>query len=489
MLTKSEIKYFMGDDASSEKKRLARIGQNYYEGRHEILNYRLFYYNADGELVEDTMRSNIRISHPFFTELVDQEVQFILSGKKGFVKADNPELQAQMDNYFNYNENFQSEFAETMTGCISKGFEYMYAYKNAEDKISFMCADSLGVVEVREKDTDDGCAYIIFYYTERIEKGRKEIRKVQVWDDKNTYYYIQDGRGRILEDKSEPINPKPHTLYRKGNKNQIYFENFGYIPFFRMDNNKKRISGVQIIKPIIDDYDLHSCSLSNNLVDFDTPLHVVKGFDGDDMDELIQNIKTKKVVGMEPDENAGIDIKTVDIPYQARQTKLELDEKNIYRFGMGLNTSGLKDTNATTNIAIKAAYSLLELKCTKFEIKLKQFMRKLIKVVIEEINEQNGTDYQQKDVYIEFEHEIMSNAQENAQIDLTIAQRAQVLVNTMISLSGELDDETIMQKICEALDIEYEEIKDKLPDKEEDPYGNNNVNKIQNELNNVTTTE
>lgn len=36
--------------------------------------------------------------------------------------------------------------------------------------------------------------------------------------------------------------------------------------------------------------------------------------------------------------------------YQARQAKLELDEKNIYRFGMGLNTVGLKDTSATTNM-------------------------------------------------------------------------------------------------------------------------------------------
>lgn len=43
------------------------------------------------------------------------------------------------------------------------------------------------------------------------------------------------------------------------------------------------------------------------------------------------------------------------IPYQARQAKLELDEKNIYRFGMGLNTAGLKDTSATTNIAINEA--------------------------------------------------------------------------------------------------------------------------------------
>ena len=177
-----------------------------------------------------------------------------------------------------------------------------------------------------------------------------------------------------------------------------------------------------------------------------------------------QNLKTKKMIGV--GEDGDVDVKTVDIPYQARQAKLELDEKNIYRFGMGLNTSGLKDTNATTNIAIKAAYSLLDLKCSKLEIRLKQFLRKLLKPVLDEINEHNKTDYQMKDVYFNFKREVMSNAQENAQIKLTEAQEQSVRINTLLNLAAQLDSETLMQNICEALDIDYEEIKDKLPDLE-----------------------
>ena len=78
MLTESEILQFIQEDRTSEKKRHARIGQRYYEGVHDIRDYRLYYYNSDGQLVEDKTRSNIKISHPFFTELVDQEVQYML---------------------------------------------------------------------------------------------------------------------------------------------------------------------------------------------------------------------------------------------------------------------------------------------------------------------------------------------------------------------------------------------------------------------------
>ena len=148
MLTISEIKAFIDNDAASVKKQLAREGQRYYEADHDIRSYRLLFFDADGNVREDTTRSNIKISHPFFTELVDQEVQYMLSGKDGFVKSDIPELQEQLDSYFNENEDFTSELYEVITGAVSKGFEYMYAYKDKENKTCFQCADSIGVVEV-----------------------------------------------------------------------------------------------------------------------------------------------------------------------------------------------------------------------------------------------------------------------------------------------------------------------------------------------------
>ena len=81
MLTEAEIKRFIDNDSSSEKKKFAEVGQRYYEANHDILKSRLFYYNADGNLVEDTTRSNIKISHPFFTELSDFPLTCFLSRK------------------------------------------------------------------------------------------------------------------------------------------------------------------------------------------------------------------------------------------------------------------------------------------------------------------------------------------------------------------------------------------------------------------------
>ncbi len=462
MLSVAEIKRFIDDDINSEKKRFAAIGDRYYNAEHDIKDYKMYYINKDGKAVEDTTRANIKISHPFFTELSDQLSAYLLSFDENPIRAKETEtaagLQEHLDAYFD--EEFWSEISELITGTYNKGFEYIYAYKNAENRTVFQCADSMGVVEVRAKDTDDNCEYYIYWYTDRIDKGRKKIRRIQVWTKKETFYFVQAGTsGKIQPDKDAAHNPRPHVVVNKDGK-QYAGQPYGFIPFWKMQNNRKEISGLKPIKALIDDYDLHACSLSNNLKDFDRPLYAIKGFDGDDVDELFINIGTKKTVMTS--EDGGIDVKTVDIPFEARKTKLEIDEKNIYKFGMGLNTSGLKDSTSTTNIQIKMLYTLLDLKANKMETQLKKLLKKLIKVILDEINAEHGTAYQMSDIKFEFTRKIMTNETENISNEKTKADTKNVEINTLLNLATFIDDETLLKLICEQLDVDFDEIQAKV---------------------------
>ena len=464
MLTISEIKTFLDNDAASTKKQLARTGQNYYEGKHDILNYRIFFVDANGQLQEDRYRSNIKIAHPFFKILADQEAQYILSGNDGIFKSDIPELQSELDIYFNSNDDFNAELYDAIKDGIVKGFAYLYAYKDAEGKTAFQCADSIGVVEVEARFASDKQAHILLWYVDRIDKDGKKITRIQDWDSAQTYFYIREGDGKIISDDSAELNPRPHVIYRKDGDKATYYDGLGYIPFFRLDNNKKQLSDLFSVKDQIDSYDLMNCGLANNIQDTNEALYVVKGFSGDNLDELMLNIKAKKHIGV--DEDGDVEIRTIDIPYEARKIKMEIDEKNIFRFGLGVNTEALKDTSATVSVAIKSAYANLDLKCNGFTIELKKFLRKPLKVVLDEINETNGTDYRMKDVYFNLEREIITNAQENAQIALTEAQTQQTRITTLLSLATHLGNELLMQNICETLELDYDDLKDKLPNPE-----------------------
>ena len=125
MLTIDEIEKMIKIDRNSILKRKARIGQRYYNAEHDIFEYRIFYYNSNEELVEDTTRSNIKISHAFFTELVDQEIQFLLSKFAIRAKNENDKiLDGELKDRFD--DDFKAELSDTCEGTVIKGWDYMY---------------------------------------------------------------------------------------------------------------------------------------------------------------------------------------------------------------------------------------------------------------------------------------------------------------------------------------------------------------------------
>ena len=134
---------------------------------------------------------------------------------------------------------------------------------------------------------------------------------------------------------------------------------------------------------------------------------------------------------------------------------------------MGVARAGGRDTAATTNIAIKAAYSLLELRSNKIIDEVELFLQQMVEVVLAEINAKEGTDYQLEQVYFKFTPEIMANASENAQIELTEAQKRQAEINTLLGLADRLDNELLMELIAEQLDLDFQEIKSRLKNPDE----------------------
>ncbi|WP_230691143.1 phage portal protein, partial [Streptococcus pneumoniae] len=69
----------IADDRVSDLKKDMQVSIDYYNGLHDIGGYRLFFFNNEGQIVEEKNRSNTNSAHQFFTELVDQKVQYLLS--------------------------------------------------------------------------------------------------------------------------------------------------------------------------------------------------------------------------------------------------------------------------------------------------------------------------------------------------------------------------------------------------------------------------
>lgn len=461
-LAPGQIEDIVTRDKAGPVKSQARLGERYYDGDNDIMRHRIFYFDADGVLVEDKHASNVKIPHAFFAELVDQKVDYLINPWERHVTSEDPDLDELLAPYFDHR--FNASLSETCRDASKGGFGYLYAYTNEEGFSRFDSAEYLGVTEARYSSVTADCDYVIYRYTDHVDYGQTRVERAQVWDATWTWFFVKTDGGGYEPDASMPENPKPHRQWTDERGGEWY-SGFGSIPFWRIDNNKHRVSDLRPVKAIIDDYDLMKCSLSNNLEDLAEGFFVVKNYAGDGgLDEMMANLKAKRHVGVGDD--GDLDIRTVNIPYEARKTNMDVDRENIYHFGMGLNTAGLKDASATTNMAIKAAYALLDLKCNKFEMQMRKTLEQMAAFVVDEINRFHATGYSAEDVEIEFSREVMMNAAENAQIELSEAQAKQVEVSTLLNVAGVYGDESVLEGVCDLLDLDPVEVRGSMPGEE-----------------------
>lgn len=448
-------------DRESAAKEKARTGERYYNYEHDILNNRIFYIDDNDVLQEDKNASNVKIPHAFFTELVDQKVQYLLSNPVE-VKVEDETFQEYLKEY--YDEDFQLFLQEMVEGSSKKGFEYAYARTNNQDRLCFQVADSLQTFTVAD---DDGNKRIIRYYDKdkTVEGKNTTVTVAEVWDDKQVYFFVSDKNKRFEFDAGRELNPRPHVV-AKDSEGALLKREMGKIPFYRLSNSKKERTDLEPIKALIDDYDLMACFLSNNLQDFSEAIYVVKGFLGDDLTKLRKNIKAKKTVGVGSD--GGVDVKTVEIPVEARKAKLEIDKEAIYKFGMGFDNSQLGDGNIT-NIVIKSRYALLDMKCNKAEVRLRAMLKWINEMIVEDINRRFGTSYDAIDIEIIITREAMVNENDLVQKEKIQAETRQIIIETILAVAPRMDDESVLRLICEQFELDWEEVQQLIEEQEYTP--------------------
>lgn len=446
------------EDKQSQSKDKARTGQCYYDYKHDILDNRIFYIDDNGVVREDTNASNVKIPHAFFTEQVDQKVQYLLSNPVE-VTVEDEAYQERLNEY--YDEDMQLFLQEVLEGASKKGFEYAYARTNKDDRLAFQVSDSLQTFTVED---DEGNKRIIRYYDKdkTVEGRNTTVTVAEVWDDKQVTFFITDNNKRFEFDNSRELNPRPHVV-AKDSKRRLLKRTMGTIPFYRLSNNSKETTDLEPIKALIDDYDLMACFLSNNLQDFSEAIYVVKGFRGDDLSKLRQNIKAKKTVGVGAD--GGVDIQTVEIPVEARKTKLEIDKDAIYKFGMAFDSTQIGDGNIT-NVVIKSRYALLDMKCNKAEVRLRAMLKWINEMIVEDINRRFGTAYKASDIEITITRKTMVNENDIYLNEKVQAETKAVIIQSILASAPRLDDESVLKLICEQFELDWEEVSQLLEEQD-----------------------
>ena len=431
-LNESDIlKYIINDDIDSQQKKNMQKGERYYNGEHDVLqkdftSSKLLEAEKKEGIVQQKFttfrninRSNHKNINAFLKILVDQKTAYLVS-KEPTIKVSGAEENTEQKAYEKMlcefaNDNFNEVLQDLVTGASCKGFEVLHIYYDDNGELQYCIVPANEIIAIYDTNNQKELLEVIRYYDITVvENGQKYIRKkVEWWTKQNVTYYIEKESNLFIKDTSISVNPAPHywsiTTLDGFQKNK-QGHSWGRVPFLLLKNNRNSTTDLEHIKGLIDAYDLISSEGTNNFLDLVELYWVIYGFGGDEASDVLKKLQINKAVNILTDSrDSRVEAKQVELPVAGRLEFLKMLRKDIFHFGMGVDTDSDKFGNAPSGVSLKFQYTLLDQKAGNMIAKLRKVIKELLWFVTEDYNSKHNTVYDANDIQIDINKNIITN--------------------------------------------------------------------------------
>ena len=388
---------------------IALDAEQYYKGLNpRITKYEKIIYDMRGDAHVDKWTPNHKIASNFFNFAITQENQYLLGNGATFTKDD---TKAKLGDDFD--TRLQDLGKKALVGGVAFGFFNL-------DHI-----DTFSLLEfVPLYDEENGAlrAGIRFWQV----SPDKPMRATLYEEDGYTDYIRANDKSAMLHEK-RPYKLKVRTSEADGE--EIYDgENYPSFPIVPLWGNDKKQSELVGRQGTIDAFDLLNSNLVNNLDEANYIYWVLTNCGGmDEMDDakFIEQLKTTHVAHADGDSGATAEAHTIEAPYQASESAIQTIQRRLYEDFMCLDVNSLSAANKTAT-EIKAAYQPLDSKCDMYEYCVIEFVQKILELA--------GIDDK-----VTFTRSKVVNKSDD--------------INTLLAAQAYLDDETIVEQVCQILGI------------------------------------
>jgi len=448
--------------------------QDYYKGKHDIEEKKRYYIDRYGTKREDTNLSNNKLSHPYFTKLVNQKANYLLS-KEFSIQVDEQDAKASQfqdvcSQYFD--KSFMRRLKTICKQAIINGIAWLQVYYNEQGKLCFKRIPSQEVIPFwhdAEHTVLDGLIrfYTIMEYKLNAEK--QEITKVEYYTTEGVWYYeIRNGKLQQDKDKvSGEQSIKGHFQVKETDKdgNDVITEViWDRIPFIAFKYNEDEISLLNYVKSLIDDYDNRVSDTADLIADVPNAIRVVRGYNGTDKGEFSQNLATYRNIFV--DENGGVEQLTSQADTTCTEAHLSRLKDDIYEAGNGVNVQK-ENLGSTSGVALKIRYADLDADCSSMANNFAASIEELCWFIQTDIAGKGINDFEEIEFDIIFNMDTLINESD--------------VINDCKNSSGIISDETILANHPWVTDLDKELERKKAEQEEamelqEDMFGTNNPN-------------
>ena len=311
-----------------------------------------------------------RIASRFFFKFVTQENQYLLGNG---VTLENGETKKMLGPGFDHALEKMGELALIQGACWGYwNADHLEALPAARDALS-------GFTALPDERTGKPRIGVQFW-----QAGPKKPMYLRLFEEDGVALYRRD------ENRLRPLEEKRPYLMRQAvdgaGTQTLEGQNYGRLPVIPLYANGDGQSELTpAVKSKIDAYDRILSDFGDNLERANDVYWVLNNFGGttEEIAEMVEQINRLKIIANVSDGTGNACTaapEAIQVPYQARQTALELLRRALYQDAMALCMDELTG-GSLTNVAIRAAMTDLNLKCDRFEWQAFSFVQEVLRLL------------------------------------------------------------------------------------------------------------
>lgn len=434
---------------SSKKRHDMIIGENYYEGKHDILSRKRTAIGANGELTEVENLPNNKIVDNQYKKMVSQKVNYLL-GRPITVQSDNDIYAKNIKSIFN--KKFQRILKSIGEDSLNCGIGWLFLYYNKSGELSFKRIKPYEIIPGWSDSEHNDLDYAIRIYNVSIYDGKQEktVEKVEIYNDKGIFYF------ELLGSKLNPCEPYFENYFTVVTDKEEQGFNWIKIPLIPFKYNNKEIPLINMVKSLQDGLNTIESNFQNRMEeDTRNTILVLVNYDGENLGEFRKNLAQYGAVKVRNIDGAGGDVKTLQVEVNSENYKsiLEIFKKAIIENAMGYDAKDDRMQGTPNQMNIKSMYSDIDQDASNMETEYQASFEELLWFINAHLENTGKGNFENEDVDIIFNRNMVISETE--------------LIDNCTKSVGLLSDETIIARHpwIDDVQAEMERIK---KEKEED---------------------
>lgn len=384
-------------------------GENYYDGKHDILNAKRTAIGEDGTLTEIENLPNNRVVDNQYKKMVDQKCNYLL-GKPITFQTDQDTYAKLLKKIFN--KKFMRLMNNIGKDSLNEGLAWLYIYYDEHGNFTFKRFKSYECIPGWKDSEHTVLEYLIrIYEVIKVDKKQESIvEKVEVYEENGVYYFTLDG-GRLIPDEI-PFENYFTIVDGDGNK-QGY--NWTKIPLIPWKYNSNEFPLIKMVKSLQDGINKILSNFENNMEeDPRNTILILVNYDGENLGTFRKNLAEYGAVKVKTVDGAAGDLRTLQIEVNAENYKaiLEIFKKAIIENAMGYDAKDDRMAGNPNQMNIQSMYSDIDLDANGMETEFQASFEELLWFVNCHLSNCGLGDYENEEVTVIFNRDILINETE-----------------------------------------------------------------------------